>query len=250
MFSNLENYAGFYGRLAFSVLGFIATGTTALINFNTYFFSSIEGTLCSIRNILKDGRINDAYALLRKYHDSIIINTYSNLYLQDEIERGTFIVETINNWLRGTEELPEYRIMSSYIRASERLSHITELIHTDDRYKRIRDRCNDHMHYNFFANALLNDNEVRFGDRKEILNTFASDLADLFILHIAYLFSLNEYYMTSSDYVDALEMGFQPEPDSQYWVAPFIQEIFDDVVKVRRPDIVAMMKGRTCMHLK
>ena len=36
--------------------------------------------------------------------------------------------------------------------------------------------------------------------------------------------------MMSSDYLDALECNMQPEADSQYWVAPFVQEIFDDIV--------------------
>jgi len=249
VFLELDRYADFYESLSSSVSCFGSTGITAIFDFNSRFYSSIQGTLESIRNILRIGRINDAYALLRKYHDSAIINVYSNLYVQDQVSIENLIVSKINNWVKGTERIPEYRVMSGYIRSSDRLVPITHLLYSDERYRKIRDRCNSHMHYNFFANALLNDNEIHFDSRLQVLDEFSTDTENLFILHLAYTFLLNEHYMTSSDYVDALECGIVPETDSQYWVAPFVQAIFDDIVSNRRPDVVAAIKQHTCMHL-
>ena len=81
------------------------------------------------------------------------------------------------------------------------------------------------------------------------MNVFANDVLDLFIRHVAYMFFLNDHHMTSSDYLDALECGMQPEEDSQYWVAPFIQTTFDEIIKPRRLDIVNVIKANTAMHL-
>jgi len=81
------------------------------------------------------------------------------------------------------------------------------------------------------------------------LDVFADDALDLFVLHIAYLFFLNDHYMMSSDYLDALEVGMQPEEDSQYWVASFIQKTFDEVITPRRTDILAVIKANTAMQL-
>lgn len=55
--------------------------------------------------------------------------------------------------------------------------------------------------------------------------------------------------MMSSDYIDCLDMGIQPEEDSQYWVANFIQEIFDKVIKTKRYDIAEEIKRHTTMQL-
>jgi hypothetical protein len=55
--------------------------------------------------------------------------------------------------------------------------------------------------------------------------------------------------MMSSDYLDALECGMQPEEGSQYWAAPFIQKTFDEVITPRRPDIMAVIKANTAMQL-
>jgi len=78
---------------------------------------------------------------------------------------------------------------------------------------------------------------------------FSEDVRDIFVLHIGYIFFLNSHYMMSRDHLDALECGMQPEEDSQYWVAPFVQEIFDSVITPRRPDVTSMIKKSTAMQL-
>ena len=102
VFTQLTEYAQFYKALSASVMGWVTQGTiSSVLNIDTYVFSSIRGTLESIRDILIKGRINDSYALLRKYYDSVIINVYSNLYLDENFSVENFVVEKINNWLHG-----------------------------------------------------------------------------------------------------------------------------------------------------
>jgi hypothetical protein len=172
------------------------------------------------------------------------------LYLEEYFSIENFIVQQIDNWLKGKDRLPEYRVMSEYIRKSPRVSPITQLLFADDRYKQLRDRCNDHTHYNFYHNVLLNDPDIYLPNRRKALNEFAGDVRDVVILHVSYLFFAKQHYMASSDYLDYLECGLTSEPDSQYWVAPFVQEIFDEVVAQHRPDIAARIKDHTTMHLK
>jgi len=250
VFTDLDRYVAFYESLAHSVFQFTTMGTKAICNIDSYVFSSIQGTLTSIRTILRDGKINDAYALLRKYYDSAIITIYSNLYLEEHCSIENFVVQQIDNWLKGKDQLPEYRVMSNYIRKSPKVALITECLFADDRYKKLRDRCNDHTHYNFYHNLLLNDPEIHLPGRGDALNGFSDDLRDVVILHLAYLFSAKQHYMASSDYLDSLECGLTPEPDSQYWVAPFVQETFDEVVAKHRPDVAAIIKEHTSMQLK
>jgi hypothetical protein len=250
IFNLLDYYIDFYDSLSFAIMGFVSMGTTAITNMDTYAYSSMRGTIESIKDVLKKGRINDAYALLRKYYDSTIINVYTNLYLQDNRSLENFIVSQIDNWLKGIETIPEYRIISKYIKDSPKLFAINKLLQKDDRYKKIRDRCNDHTHYNFYKNYLLNDNEIYNPNRIKYLNVFARDVEAIFIQHLAYTFYLNDHYMSSSDYMDCMEIGMQPDEDSQYWVAPFVQEVFDKIIKVKRHDIAEEIKQHTMMQLE
>jgi hypothetical protein len=249
VFKQLDNYSDFYKSLSFSVMHWISQGTKAIMNLDTYTFSSINGTVNSIKDILIKGRINDSYALLRKYYDSTIINIYSNLFLSDHFSIDNFIVSQIDNWRSGKETIPEYRVISKYVKDSSKLKPINDLISKDDRYKKIRDRCNDNTHYNFYRNLLLNDNEIYNPNRIKYLDIFSKDIKDLFVQHFAYLFYLNDHYMMSSDYIDSLDVGMTPEENSQYWVAPFIQDIFDNVIKINRPDIANEIKRHTQMEL-
>ena len=250
IFNQLKSYSEFYDSLSFSIMSWASQGTKAFLNLDTYAYSSIKGTIDSIIDILKKGRINDAYALLRKFFDSTMINVYTNLFLQDHFSIDNFIVTQIENWRNGTETIPEYRVISRYIKESERLKPINELLKKDDRYKRIRDRCNDHTHYNFYKHLLLNDNQIYNPNRVKYLDLFAKDIEAVFIQHFAYVFYLNDHYVMSSDYSDSLDVGITPEENSQYWVANFIQVMFNDVIKIVRPDIATEIRQKTEMELE
>ena len=186
-------------------------GTQSVINIDTYIYTSMQGTLESIKDILLKGRINDAYALLRKYYDAATINIYTNLYFDDQFSIDNFVVEKIDNWLNGKQQLPRIQIMNSYIQKSEKVAGIYKLIQKDKRYSELRNRCNDHTHYNFYYNMIQNDNQLYLENRIAILNRFAKDLENIFIYHFSYLFYLKDMYMMASDYIDCLDCGITPE---------------------------------------
>ncbi|TCV77487.1 MULTISPECIES: hypothetical protein [Methylomonas] len=96
---------------------------------------------------------------------------------------------------------------------------------------------------------MLNDNEVYIKSRDWWIEQFSEDVKDLFVLHLGYMFFLNDHYMMSSDYIDAFDCGIQPEDGSQYWVAPFIQDIFNEIITPKRPDITAAIKAYSAMQL-
>jgi len=250
LFEELRLYSEFYELLSYTINQYGTLGTKSLLNLDVYFFKSIKGTIDSISEILEKGRINDAYALMRKYYDSSFINIYTNLYLRDNFGENNLVVQKIENWLNGTETIPEYGIISRYIKESPRLKPIAELIKKDKRYAIIRKRCNDNMHYNFFHNLLLNDNEVYNSSRFKYLDMISSDMCSLFIQHFAYTFYLNHGYLMSSDYTDQLEFGLSPDDESYLLVAPFIQNIFDGIIKKYRPDIAKVIMDNTDMKLQ
>ena len=250
IFDQLDEYMSFYKCLSFSIMCWVSKGTNRMLNIDTYVYTSMMGTIESIKDLLLKGRINDSYALLRKYYDSTIINVYTNLYLEDHFGIENFVVKQIDSWLNGKEKIPEYRILSEYIRASVKFKPIVDILLKDTRYKDIRSRCNDHTHYNFYQNLLLNDNEIYLDNRLKALDTLSSDLENIFIQHITYIFYLNDHYMSSSDYADSLEEGLQPEEGSEFLVAPFIIDVLYKILKVKRPDLYDELKRKSSMCIE
>ncbi len=251
VFAELQRYGDVYHQLAYSVFGYLPQGTQAIFNIDSYAFSSMEGTLGSIGLVLGAGRINDAFTLLRKYHDSAVINIYARLYLNHHFGREAFIVTHINDWVRGKKKLPRYQTMMAYIQSAKDVQALNELFDQSagGHYASVRRRCNDHTHSNFYQFVLLNDNKLGI-ERLAWLDQFSRDLLDLFVFHAAYLFYLSDHYMMSSDYLDALEVGAKPEEDSQYWVAPYVQATFDDIITPARPEVTAAVKANSMMELR
>lgn len=252
VFKDLEKFIKFYDSFSMSIMGFVTLGTRAIMNIDTYVYSSIQGTLESIKLILEQGRIGDAYALLRKYHDSVTLNLYTNLYLEENHDlQKNLIVQEVVDWLSSRKRLPHdnYKAMSQYLEMSPRLKEMFKVLYSDESYIQTRNRCNDHMHYNYFDNVLINDNQAHFPKRLSLLDSFREDLESIFILHLSCIFYLNGHYMISSDYTDALDVGIPPEPSSESWVAPFVQEVFTNVIEANRPDVAALIKSSTSMQL-
>lgn len=252
VFKALARYIAFYNSFSFSIMGFASSGTRAIINLDSYVYSSMEGTLESIKLVLEKGRIGDAFALLRKFHDSVTLNNYTNLYLSENTNRdGKFLVDEVISWLNNEKRLPlnTYGSMSEYLESSLKLKRMFEIIYSDKTFKDTRIRCNDHTHYNFFDNVLINDNQVHSKKRIPLLTSLEQDLNNIFILHLACIFTLNDHYMMSSDYVDCLDVGIEPDPESVYWVSPFIKEVLNEIVLKLRPDIYNEIKSNTMMKI-
>jgi hypothetical protein len=259
IFSDLKRFTGFYDQLSNSVLQFSTIGTNVRVNIDSYFYSSIQGTLESMQEVLKNERITDAYALLRQYYDSVIINVYTNLYLKINWDPEKFIaeksgnsgkifIEHIDNWFHGKKSLPAVPKMKKYIFSSTELNPINELF-LDEHYTELIKRCNGIRHYNSFGSILLNDPRNYVGDHFQRWHSLCIDVQDIFILHMGYIFFLKPHYMGSSDYYDSLESGRVPEENSQYWVASFIQSLFDEIISPKRPEITAVIKQFSPMHL-
>lgn len=249
-FQLIDECIEFYKDLSHSTLGFLTYYELGVIyNLDSDIFLSINNSLKSIKQILSSGQVNDAYALIRKFYDVIIINTYEIIILKDEMNSKKFNIERVNRWFSGDEKLPRFGEMNKVINNNVDLGNINKMFKKDDRYPQIRDRCNDHTHYNFFQYMQQNI-EIVVSNPELILNRIRDDLQDLVILHFGYLFTLNAYYMSASEYIDSLDFNREPPKGSQYWVARFAQDFFNKIVKTRRPDIADIIINESYMNLE
>lgn len=250
VFAILDSLIEFYNCVYMVGPDFITKGVmSGLMNIDHVVCASLAGTLDSIRLVLSEGRINDAYALVRKYHDGIIAGIYVNVYLEENYSLDNFIVEKIQNWVKNKEKLPSSETMLKTIRGHQPLQELEKLFDWDGLYYRIRRLSNGNTHYNKLYYMWLNNNMIYNPKRVKELDNIYSCVLHLFILHFAYMYSLNPQYMMSSDYVDALDVGMEPEEGSQYWVASYVSKVYEEIVKSKRPDIAEYMRTHTEMEL-
>lgn len=250
VFPLLDSLVEFYNSVYMLGPDFITDGVmSGLFNVDNVTCGSLAGTLDSVRLVLKEGRINDAYALVRKYHDGIISVLYINVYIAENYSFQNCVVEKIQQWVKNKQKLPSAEKMLNTIRKHEPLKDLEKLFDFDGLYHRIRRFTNGNTHYNKLYYLWLNNNMIYNPNREKELENLYSCVLHLFILHFAYMYSLNPHYMMSSDYMDALDCHKEPEEDSQYWVARYVTKVFEKYIVTKRPDIAEYMRNHSEMKL-
>ena len=89
IFSVLQDIIDFYDLLSYNSFLFVDNSllTSVVQNLDTSVFDAMCGTIESIKMVLGNGRINDAYSLLRKYDDAIMVDAYMNIILRKENDK-------------------------------------------------------------------------------------------------------------------------------------------------------------------
>lgn len=170
---DLDLVADFYEMLAYTAFQFLAR-TRRPAGLDSAFFDSLAGTVASMKALLLKGHIGDAYTLLRRFREVGWLQAYVMLRLEDNsvfdqllleggqaldqegfvrlveraMQKGIY-VEEIEKWMSGEESLPELRKFHEHIVRSPLVEQLNFLF--DNGYEEIHNRCNDHVHLNFFA---------------------------------------------------------------------------------------------------
>lgn len=244
VFDDLKFMMLFYDSISMSCFSFIAAGTRGITNYASYVYTAIEGTLDSISALLSKGRINDAYTLIRKLFDDILLEIYMDVTLKDKFCIDNFFVEEVNEWIQGKHRIPKTEKILKCLEESERTKELYPLFGWDTYLKKSRELLDDSVHSNRFQRMLLNCNAVYIEARERHLKNCEIILNQLFLLHLSFIFHLNPHYMMASDYMDFKELGLTPPDGCQNWIAPFAQDAFDKVIK--RHKTIAKFIISTC----
>jgi len=253
----------FYHEVGRSPVTFGTLGLKGVVDLDRVIFESLAETMDTISHALTKGRINDTYAMLRKYRDSITAHVYIILYLKNsfsetisnpfhdfkvDFEKSKYIVQKIQDWIERNEKLPRYSDMITYI-LNEPFSDEYWALMNKDYYVDLGKRCNDQLHLNFYGSFFQNIPNYIY-DRTPLLERLSKDIEALFIWHLTYLLVFSGNLVMASDHVDYLECGQTPPEDSQYLVAPFALETYDDTIRKKFPKLDKLIQEHTYMYLK
>ena len=232
LMQDLLRFQDFYKNVAYNCFLFLPKGTKGVCNYDSYLYESLAGTISSIHTMVEKGHLNDACVLLRLYFDNILTQTYIHLLAEQKFDVFTnFYVNEICEWLQKKNRIPSIKKVLAMIETSDKTKTIYSLVNKNDRLKTDREFLDDCVHGNRYQYFLYNCSAIYLKHRDVFLSKIQTVLNTLFVLHLSFIFSLTSHYLTSSDYRDCLEMGMTPPEGSEYWIAPFAQEIFDTYIK-------------------
>ena len=268
VFTYLDTIKSFYNTLSWCNISGVETtailSQSIIFSTKTYIYSSIEGTIESISALLRNGRCNDAFALVRKYCDSIILDIYKYILVREIEDRFhlELSIECIKDnrikaWIDSEDALfNEKETGKIYAKIADVHPQLTKLFNLTDRdtlYHKLRNICNDNVHYNHLYNMMANDYEM-IKSHKEMRNFYINSISKaivlFFTIHFAFIYESNPMIYMSTDYVDHLDCGASPPEGCERWVCQPVQNAFDDVVKPNNPSIATYLKSLDLMDLE
>ena len=268
VFSYLDTIRSFYETLSWCNISGIETAAilseSKIFSTITYIYSSIEGTIESISVLLRNGRCNDAFALVRKYCDSIILDIYKHILVK-EIENKFHLdlsIESIKDnrikaWIDSEVALFNERetgkIYTKIAETHPELTKLFNLTYSDTLYHKLRDICNDNVHYNHLYNMMANDFEM-IKSQKEMrdfyINSISKAIVLFFTIHFAFIYESNPTIYMSSDYIDHLDCGAEPPKGSERWISSIVQKAYDYIIKTNHPIVANYIKSLDLMELE
>lgn len=232
VFGEIDAMRSFYDSVSDTCMYFPKSGTRGIMNYATYIYMSMGGTLESIQMLLQKGRINDAYVLVRKLLDDAMVDIYIEVKRREEyhfISNPT--VEEVNNWLQKKIRVPKTEVILKLLRTSKYTKDLYPFFGWDTYLKTNRQYLDDSVHENSYRRMLWNCNTICLDNREKHLDGISVLLSQILRVHLSFIFYLNDVYLMSSDYLDAMEVGMEPTENSENWIAPFALQAYQKYIK-------------------
>lgn len=246
LFKELDEMMQFYDGVSDRAFYFLPSGTKGFVNYETYYFMSIKGTLESIKALLQNGRINDSLVLVRKKFDDILTEIYLTVILKEKFDiTKSLYVEDVQKWLESSFRIPSLKKILKTIETSSYTKYLYPFFGWRTYLEHNRQFLDDSVHANKYSRVLYNCNTVCLKDKREkFLSNISVILNQLMMIQVSFIFHLNPAYLMASDYMDYMELSLTPPDGAVEWIAPFAQEAFDRYIK--QYDNLASFIKATC----
>ncbi len=215
---------------------------------------SAHRSLNSIQLCCENCNLADAYTLIRKYRDDLFFYLYilyvqsnSDIFSENEINKHE---KNIIKW--GKDNLKSLNIneILRYIGNSKFAKEAVIKYSLQDSFKKVSENLNNFVHsngksfYNKPYNYYSNNNLI-----KKYVEEIIYDINYITSTFIFLLILIREDYIMSTDYVDSLEIGLNPQEGSQYWVAPFITEYINKKMILISDEWKKYLKSKVSMEI-
>ncbi|MDD2530737.1 MAG: hypothetical protein PHN41_05855 [Bacteroidales bacterium] len=261
---SMEEFIDLFASLDYLIGGrncsvFFSKGKT--YNFDTQLLQSAKMTLLSIIKCCDFGSISDANTLIRKFRDDIFFYLYvlqvdnNRVILFDETRKDkiqeynkqiNFIVKWFNNSLSNFDF---NRNIVPYLKTNTDIEEIINKDKLEDIWKRIFKNLNNGVHNNGVSYCAMNYRDHKYEDIENIFHDIVFKTDYITTIFMMLFILVKPHYIMSSDYIDCCDFGIEPPEDSQYWVAPFIQEFIDKHIGKHNLKYKLFIKDKVYMNI-
>lgn len=169
-------------------------------------------------------------------------------------EKDDKAVDAWFNNIAGHREFYRYIDIENYVGYLKRNDLVKDCIEKyglENIRKELGRKQNDYTHNNGIR--FLSDNLITFYKNKEaelLLEDIQKDIAFITSYFLTILILIKPKHISSVDYIYYMEEGITPPEDSQYWVAPIVQDYLDEFIVKISPNLKLYLKDNNPYGMK
>ncbi|WP_340016230.1 hypothetical protein [Paenibacillus sp. FSL K6-1318] len=219
-------------------------------------------TLKSIKECVSIGNFSDANILIRKLNDDLFfylfvleLDNNQQILFSDQVDKieHELFMKNINFFIKWNNgNLKDFYISRnalSYIKNNNTVNDLIIKYKLEEEWKRINKKLNNFVHNNGKNYCRQNYKILSSNEIDQVFLELRKKIS--FILNIVsvLIVLIKPHYIMSIDHIMFLDLNITPPEDSQYWVASFIQEFFDEHLTQYNPELKIFLKENTYMEI-
>ena len=132
-----------------------------------------------------------------------------------------------------------------YLKSTKAIDEVIKNYSLELNWGKIQRKLNDYTHNNGRTYTQHNLMTICLTDIGICFNQIISSLNFITAFFMVLLILIDPILIGSTDYIDCLDLGLTPAEDSQYLIAPFVQEFIDEYINKINPDLKTFLKHHT-----
>lgn len=235
---------------------FQITANGILFDPNVIIMSAYK-TLDSIHACCELANFSDAHILIRRYREDLFFYLFIIVYGDEMLRehsnvnvKSTNETKIIEEWLDGTVQGVNFTLhILKYIGNSTVLKKVVDRYDLQESLEKIGTQLNNYVHWNGRAYYNYHGGFPTNTDINEKIDSMIKLLDEITVTFVFLLFIIKPGLVMSSDYTDYMDMGVTPPKDSEYFVAPFIEDYLKNNSKRLGKDIIEYLRKMTSMEI-
>lgn len=167
-------------------------------------------------------------------------------------ERKNALKHSVDLWFDNIIEKDEYSKerklfdASKYVEMLKRDELVKECfdLFLSKYWKKNNRLLNNYVHANGIKYILSNQPSNTYNQRVEHLNAVSSAISEIVSMFLAVVILIKPSFIMSDDYVSHLDVGLEPPEDSQYWIAPCIQDFLNTHINLIDPKLKDFLREK------
>lgn len=217
----------------------------------TELLDSVVKTLSSTRVLFEHGHIGDVNVLIRKMRDDLFLYLYflevSNRY---SINKTSKHEQNAIKWVENKIDNLYITDILQFLMRNHQIKTAIIKHQLRDSWEGISQNLNRFVHGNGRSFTNLNYSYFNQETIEKLCKDILFKLEYIIAVFMVLLILIRPSLISSSDYMDALTVGIEPEDDSQYFVAPFIQEFINETIMKVNPELKNFLKESVYMNIE